>query len=94
MKTTFPMKNKNIVRLYPDDGCRLTSYKPETEDIVFFDSYETVLTHITRVNKFYDITIEEATRLATLRDIKIAEVNGTDGTGDGDGTEDGNEGEF
>jgi len=81
MKTTYPFpKNLTIVRLFADEGYKLTSYKPETEDIVFFDSFAKVTTTTARMSKYYEITDEQANEYARLRDVKLndAGVGGID----------------
>ncbi len=72
MKTTYPFpKNMTVVRLFADEGYKLTSYKPETEDIVFFDSFSKVTTTVARASKYYEITDEQANEYARLRDVKL-----------------------
>lgn len=81
MKEVYIGSKKQILKLYPEDGYKLTTFDEETQDIVFFEWYNSVATTEERAKKFYEISDEKVKELDAKKELAMNEVfSETDGT--------------
>ncbi len=81
MKKVYIGSKKQILKLYPEDGYKLTAFDEETQDIVFFEWYNSVATTEERAKKYYEISDEKVKELDAKKELAMNEVfPETDGT--------------
>jgi len=81
MKKVYIGSKKQILKLYPEDGYKLTAFDEETQDIVFFEWYNSVATTEERAKKYYEISDEKVKELDAKKELAMNEVfPDTDGT--------------
>ncbi len=84
MKKVYIGSKKQILKLYPEDGYKLTTFDEETQDIVFFEWYNSVATKEERASKFYEISDEKVKELDAKKELAFSlidsSLNGTEGT--------------
>ena len=81
MKEVYIGSKKQILKLYPEDGYKLTAFDEETQDIVFFEWYNSVATTEERAKKYYEISDEKVKELDAKKELAMNEVfPETDGT--------------
>lgn len=71
--------NENIIKLYPDDGYKITNFVDGKNDITEFAVYSSVITLSEREKNYYEISTEAAAELMAKRDEALKESNETNG---------------
>lgn len=70
---------ENIIKLYPDDGYKITNYVDGKNDITEFAVYSCVITLAEREKNYYEISTDAAAELIAKRDEALKESNQTYG---------------
>lgn len=67
--------NENIIKLYPDDGYKITNYVDVKNDITEFAVYSCVITLAEREKNYYEISTEASAELIAKRDDALKKSN-------------------
>lgn len=83
MRKVYIGSKKQILKLYPDEGYKLTTYNENTQDILFFAWYNAVATSESRAKNYFEISNEKVAELDARKELAMRQFEeAEDGTGD------------